>query len=155
LLSSCTSEKNATLILLPSPTATLDRLQGDEVLPGREMIFGIEVPRGLRIAARFADSAQLTGQGEPEAVANHFRGHVLAEHVEIGANRTIFPRVYVKGDKKKRIYRIEIHRSRNLTTVNIRDITPPPVPQGLSEKERWERAGRSPDGSLKDPLKAQ
>jgi hypothetical protein len=66
----------------------------------------------------------------------------------------VFPRVFVKGDKQKRIYRIEIHRARNLTTVNLRDITPPKVPQGLTEEERWERAGRNPDGSLKDPLKA-
>jgi hypothetical protein len=128
-------------------------LQAGETLPGREQVFGIEVPRGMRVASRFNDVVQLSGHAAPEAVANHFRDHVLAQHVEVGANQTVFPRVFIKGDQSKRLYRIEIAHAQNRTTVNMRDITPPPVTEGLTEAERWERAGRNPDGTVKDPLK--
>jgi len=148
------SDSGPKLQFRPVSTAP-DRLQAGELLPNKQQIFGIEVPRGLRVASRFTDVVQLTGHLKPETVANYFRQHVLAQHVEIGPNRTVFPRVYVKNDPKKRIYRIEIVAHRNLTTVNMRDITPPPVTQGLTNEERWERAGRNPDGTLKNRLQVQ
>ncbi len=155
LIAGCKSDDGPKLKLRPQSSASPDRLSDDEVLPGREEIFGIEVPRGMRVSSRFADFAMLTGHARPEAVANYFREHVLARHVEVGANQTVFPRVYVKGDESKRIYRIEIAHSRNRTTVSMRDITPPPETHGLSEQERWDKAGRNPDGTQKDRLKAR
>lgn len=130
-----------------------DRLRPGETLPGRERVFGIELPRGLSVAARFPEFVQLTGRVRSEDVANHFRKHVVAEHVELGTHRTVFPRAMVKGDEKRRIFRIDITRDRRMTYVKIRDITQAPVTQGLSEKERWDRAGRNPDGTLKDRQK--
>lgn len=154
LAAACDSSDRTPKLTLSPASSAPDRLQKGELLPDKEQIFGIEVPRGMRVASRFQDVAQLTGHVKPEAMANYFRQHVLAQHVEIGANRTVFPRVFIKGDAKKRIYRIDIVSYQNLTTVNMRDITPPPVVEGLSEKERWERAGRNPDGTLKNPLQA-
>lgn len=131
-----------------------DRLRPGETLPGREIVFGMEVPSGMRVASRFPEVVQLSGHVKPEAVINYFRKLVHADTVELGTTRTVFPRARVKTDEKKRLYRIEVVSERSLTKVRIRDITPSPPVQGLNNAERWERAGRNPDGSLKDRLKA-
>lgn len=142
------------LKLRDRPAQALDRLETAEQLPGQERIFGIEVPRGMKVASRFGDVIMLTGRVDRNAVANHFRQHVLTQHVEMAEGRTVFPRVHVKGDRSRRVYRIEIAQTRNLTSVSMRDVTQPPATHGLSEGERWDQAGRNPDGSQKDRLRA-
>ena len=86
-------------------------------------------------------------------MVKRLREQVIVEHLELGTGRTVFPRVFVKNDPRKRLFRIEVSSQRNRTDVRIRDITPPPVTQGLNESQRWEQAGRNSDGSLKDRLK--
>jgi hypothetical protein len=39
--------------------------------------------------------------------------------------------------------------------MTIRDVTPPPVEPGLSEEERWKKAGFAPDGKPIDPGQQQ
>lgn len=151
-LTGCESEQPLPL-RTTSSTVAPDRLLPGETLPGREKVFGIEVPPGLRVTSQFTDVVQLSGHVRPEAVTNYLRKHVVVDHVELGAQHTVFPRAYLKHDASKRLYRIDIVNERGVTNVKIRDITPPPVTQGLTEAERWERAGRNLDGSLKDRLK--
>lgn len=148
----CERDEDEALVRNPVPTAT-DRLLPGEELPGRPRVFGIEVPEGMRIAARFPEVVHLTGQVKLDAVTRYFEKHVVTSQVELGAGRATFPAATVKGDEKQRVYRIEVVSDRGTTSVQMRDVTPPPVPEGLSEKQRWERAGLNADGSLKDPLK--
>lgn len=141
----------------PSPprssTASPDRLLPSEELPGRPRVFGIEVPPGLKVSARFAERAQLTGHAELTGVVKALQKQLVTGAVELAPRRALFTSATVRSDPKKRVYRVEMVQERNLTTVQILDITPPPVMQGLSEAERWERAGMNPDGSVKDRLK--
>jgi hypothetical protein len=116
-------------------------------------VFGLEVPQGLVVAAEFTDTAQLNGKVELDSVLNALQKQLVSSPIELGNRRAVFPSAYVKGDAKRRLYRIEIAAERSFTTVKISDITPPPVVQGLDEDQRWERAGRNPDGTLKDRLK--
>jgi hypothetical protein len=148
----CKGERDQPLKRTPKAPAP-DRLLPDEALPGVERVFGLEVPQGLSISAQFSDVAQLTGIVPAEAVVKKLRDQVIVEHLELGTERTVFPRVFVKNDPRKRLFRIEVSSQRNRTDVRIRDITPPPVTQGLNESQRWEQAGRNSDGSLKDRLK--
>jgi hypothetical protein len=37
------------------------------------------------------------------------------------------------------------------TQMVVRDVTPPPVPSGETDEDRWRRAGLRPDGRLLDP----
>jgi hypothetical protein len=131
----------------------LDRLLPGEELPGRKRVFGIEVPHGLKVSSRFPDVVQLTGHVKLDSVLNVFRKQLLTEHIELGNQRAVFPRALVKGDAKKRVLRVEMVSEKGRVSVVIRDLTEPPVAQGLDEKERWDRAGRNPDGTLKDRLK--
>jgi hypothetical protein len=153
-LPGCNCERDERNTLVPNlPATATDRLLPNEELPGRPRVFGIEVPEGMRVAARFPDVVQLTGKVRLDAVTRYFQTQVLSDRVQLGKGRATFPAVTLKSDQRKRVYRIEIVSDRGTTKVQMRDITPPPVIEGLSEKERWERAGLNADGSIKDRLK--
>ncbi len=131
-----------------------DHLAPGEHLPDAELTFGIEVPRGMRVTATFKDVAQLDGSLSIEQLVSYYKEHVLVAAIEMGATQAVFPRVYVRGDAQKRQYRIVISKHDNRSKVRITDVTGTPVVKGLSERERWERAGLNPDGTQKDRLKA-
>ncbi len=133
----------------------LDRLAPGELGQGKHSAFGFTAPRQMRLERRFPDAAHFSGQLRPEAVANYVRERVLVQHVEVGAARTVFPKVAIKGGKKDRVYRIEVVAHGPVTRLVIKDITPPPTPQGLSEEERWKRAGMTPSGEMLNPKKLQ
>jgi hypothetical protein len=133
----------------------LDRLAPGELAPGRAEAFGLVLPRDLNVEARFPDAVHATGAVSPEALANYVRVRVEVAHVEIGAARTVFPRARIKGGNAERSYRIEVVTDGPRTRLVVRDITPPPTVQGISEAERWRRAGMTPNGELIAPKKQQ
>lgn len=134
----------------PPPDTPVDRLGPQEVLPEVERVFGLELPHGMRVTSHFNDLALANGPTPVSRVAEHLRPQLIASHVELGTNSAVFPKVRVKGDASRRLLRIEIRRRDHLTSLRIRDVTPAPATHGLSEAQRWERAGRNPDGTLKD-----
>jgi hypothetical protein len=117
-----------------------------------ETAYGIELPRTIEVTRRFTDSIYMSTQLPLEKAESVFRDHVLVQHVEVSSKRTTFPRVFVKGASDQRIYRIELTKFRSGTQIRMKDITPPPVTQGLTEAERWREAGRNLDGSVVNQL---
>lgn len=135
--------------LPPTPSGAarpLDRLAPGELAPGLVQVFGFVAPRELQLERRFPDAAHLAGTVRAEAVANYVRQRVETERVEIGAARTVFPAARIKGGPPDRIFRIEVVQDGPTTRLVLRDITPPPTTEGLTEEERWRRAGIGPDG---------
>jgi hypothetical protein len=155
----CESEQivpPGTLAADSAPTRRpVDRLAPGELAPGRAEAFGMVLPRALEVEARFPDAVHASGAVNPAALASYVRARVEVAHVEIGAARTIFPSVAIKGGKPERLYRIEIVEDGPRTRLVLRDITPPPTVQGISEEERWRRAGISPSGEIVDPAQRQ
>jgi len=49
-------------------------------------------------------------------------------------------------EENQRWVRIEVSAEGSGTQVYVKNVTPPPAPRGLSEKEIWSRVGRGPDG---------
>src|SRR5436190_23913122 len=98
----------------------------------------------------FDDSAVARGRVDLEPLANYVRRRVDVATVEIGAARTLFPRAHVKGEPGAKLVRIEVLRENNSSVLIVRDITPPPFAPGLSEEERWRKAGVIP-GKPFDP----
>ena len=133
----------------------VDRLEPGELAPGNTVVFGFRLPRDLTLERRFPDAAHAVGRVRPEHVANYVRQQVVVQHVEVGAGRTVFPRVRIKGGDAKKMYRIEVIADGAETKLVIRDVTPPPTVQGLTEAERWRQAGRTPDGKLINPKQHQ
>jgi hypothetical protein len=127
----------------------IDRLAPGELAPGDETIFGLVLPRGMRVSAHFDRVAYATGPMPPEDVANYLRDRLDAAHVELGAVGTVFPAARVKGGEPDKTYRIAVHAAGKGTELELRDVTPVPAePRDptLSEEERWRRAGLQPNG---------
>ena len=129
----------------------VDRLAPGELRPGKAEAFGLVLPRKLRVQARHARAVHASGRVSPEAVANYIRQRVTVAHVELGAARTVFPNATINGGPAGKVFRIEVMAARGGgTNLVIRDVTPPPATEGLSEEERWRRAGLTPDGKVID-----
>ena len=149
---SCRKEKAPSPLPGPAPVAStaLDRLLPGELAEGPERALGLAVPRDMHFERVFDDSAVARGRVGAEALANYVRNRVDAATVEIGAARTLFPRAHVKGQPNDKTVRIEVIREVDSTVLYLRDTTPPPVPPGLTEEERWRRQGVVP-GKPFDP----
>ena len=130
-----------------------DRLAPGELAPGTVEVWGFRAPKQMRLDRRFPDAAHFVGAVPAEALANYVRERVEAERVEVGAARTVFPKVRIKGGNPNRVYQFDIVKDGASSKLVLRDITPPPVEPGLSDEERWRRAGMTPDGKPLDPKK--
>ncbi|MCC6217398.1 MAG: hypothetical protein IT376_21245 [Polyangiaceae bacterium] len=130
--------------------ASPDRLAPGELAASGQDAFGLPIPRGMTVERRFPDAVHAVGSVEAEAVANFVRARVSTTHVEAGAARTVFPRVSLGADSS-RVYRIEVIRERGRTRLVVKDATPPPTTDGLTNEERWRRAGMQPGGAGVDP----
>jgi hypothetical protein len=134
-----------------APDPAPDRLTGTEQLPEAETAFGLPIPRGMRMTRYFTDAAYFSGSLSMEDASAHVQKFVDANSVEITLQRALFARARIKGDARKRLFRIEISKTSRGSQVHVKDVTPPPATQGLTEAQRWERAGRNPDGTLINP----
>ncbi len=123
-----------------------DRLAPGELSAGDGNVFGLPVPREMQVALRAPDSALVVGEVEPEAVRNYVKDRVVVGFVEVRPERTVFPAARIKDGPPDRVFDIDISRDQKLTKLHIRDSTPVVPPPGLSDAERWRRAGFTPDG---------
>jgi len=123
-----------------------DRLAPGELAAGDGNVFGLPVPRGMHVALRAPDSALVIGEVEPDLVRNYVKDRVVVSHVEVRPERTLFPTARIKDGPADRVYDIEVSRDQKLTKLHVRDTTPVVPPPGLSDAERWRRAGFTPDG---------
>ena len=158
LLLACESERRLEFAPATEGSAdatSADRLAEGELGQGTEQAFGFHAPRKMRLERQYPDAAHFSGPVAAELVANYVRQRVEAERVEIGAARTVFPKVRIKGGPTGKVFRIEVVADGPMSKLVIRDVTPPPTVQGLSEAERWKRAGLTPEGKPLDPKKLE
>lgn len=130
---------------------TPDRLAPGALLEGDKVVFGWRVPRDLKLVARFPDAAHFVGRVKLADLEDYIRERVVMRHVEVTPTHSIFPNVRIRGGDPNRIYRFEIAPKLDSVELVVRDVTPPPPTVGLSEEERWRRAGLTPDGKLLNP----
>lgn len=130
---------------------TPDRVAPGALLEGEKVVFGWRAPRDMKLIARFPDAAHFEGRVKLAHLEDYVRQRVVMRHVEVTPTHSIFPNVRIRGGDPKRIYRFEIAPQRDSVELVIRDITPPPPTEGLSEEERWRRAGLTPEGKLLAP----
>jgi hypothetical protein len=139
--------------LPPTPSATAlsaDRLLPGELAEGHEKAMGLAVPRDMRLLRVFDDSAVARGRVAADAVSNYVRRRVDTSTAEIGAARTVFPKAHVKGQPAEKLVRIEVVQDVDSTELLLRDVTPHAAEPGLSEDDRWRKAGVVP-GKPFDP----
>lgn len=150
----CRSEESR-----PTPTATdgapqaktPDRVAPGTLLEGEVVAFGFRAPKDMRLVARFHDAAHFEGRVKLADLEDYVRARVVARHVEVTPTRSVFPGARIRGGDPKRVYRFELVPKPPDLQLVVRDITPPPPTEGLSEEERWKRAGLTPEGKLLAP----
>ncbi len=128
-----------------SPSTPIDSTEPNEVAEGDVLAFGLALPRDIEIDVQGADTTYATGRLPFEALANYVRQRVTATRVDTGPAQTVFVDAVVKRDPKK-VVQVEVRNKRGRVQLIVRDRTPKPADEGLSEAERWRRAGLTPDG---------
>jgi hypothetical protein len=131
-----------------------DHLSAGEVVEGSERAFGLPLPRASRVAARFTTSTHVTSTVTPEQLANFVRARVKEGTVTPGTSSTRLEGVIPRDDKNKRLT-IDVRPLRGTdgtrSEMVIQDTTPPPFDPKLTDEQRWNKAGLTPDGRLLDP----
>lgn len=133
-----------------SAPKTPDRLAPGELREGKGTLFGLKLPVGMKVDAQFPQSAHASGVVSAEKLANYVRQRVTVSRVELAASGTVFPQATIRGGDPARRYQIEVSskgRNAKLSVMWLNPVKPPAV-TGISEEQRWQRAGISPDGKL-------
>ena len=144
--SACHSKPKLTTEQQEESAQAPDRLQASERLPESETAFGLTLPLGMRLTRHFNDSAYFIGKTDVSSVVLALQPQLTARSVEMARGHATFPRTQIKQDAAQRWVRIEVSAEGAGTQVYVKDVTPPPPPRGLSEKEIWSKVGRGPDG---------
>ena len=124
-----------------------------ELAKSNLLVFGFPIPPGMHIRRRFPDSVHMTGTLSALELAKYVESHVVAGGPpEVRGQERIYKNCRIRGGDPSRTYKVEIDELRGESQLVVTDVTPPPVAPGLSEEERWRRAGYNPDGTPVDPL---
>jgi hypothetical protein len=124
----------------------VDHTRDGEVAEGRELAFGLRLPRDARVLARFDDSVHARGPLGLEPTANYVRARVRADRIDTGPAKTVFAGAKPKGDPE-RVVRVEVIALDREVEIIVRDETPKPAEPDVSPAEWMRRSGLNPDGS--------
>ncbi len=155
----CRKDEPNTVDLVPTALASappVDHLAKGELIEGTDKALTVVLPRDLHVDNAFVRVVYASGAASPEDVANYFRARVRDGSVTPGASATLFENVRVPAapDVLLRI-RVQPREDGVGTSVEIRDVTPPPSLNLPDDESRWKSAGLKPNGQLADPKHTQ
>jgi hypothetical protein len=156
-LAACTSCKHKEAPP-PEESKPPDHHAPNEVAEGKERAFGLPLPRLSRVAARFEKKVHVQSPYSPEDLVNFVRARVKDGKITPGTTETQLADVVPRDDAQKRLT-IEVRSIRGGGDVKsemiVRDTTPPPLEPGLTDEQRWKKAGLTPSGHIADPSQLQ
>lgn len=143
----------------PVETKPADHLVAGEGVEGKEKAFGLALPRVSRIAAHGDRTVDVYSALSPEELVNFVRPRVKDGQVTPGSSSTLFVDVIPLTAPQKRLS-IDVHAfhgydSSVRSEMIVRDATPLPTEPGLTDEQRWKKAGLTPDGRIADPAHLQ
>ncbi len=154
----CKRKEQAPPTPAPSAAPSTDRLAPGEIAEGRDRAFTLPLPLHATVKARFAGSVHVASTHTQEELANFVRARVTEGTSSSGTSETRFEKVVVTKDPSKRLT-IEIRRPAIVgeyrSQMVIDDVTPAPEEPGLTDEDRWKKAGMTPDGKLIDRNRLQ
>jgi hypothetical protein len=132
--------------------APLDRLAPGELIPGTTKAFALVLPRDLHVDQALTDVVFASGPVDAADLANYVRARVRDGDVSVGATATVFDKVKAIDAPARLLFvRIFSGPMGRGAHIEVRDVTPPPVPDLPNEESRWKQVGLRPDGQLLDP----
>jgi hypothetical protein len=148
-VAACKRPEESPREILPVPVGSfrVDSVPEGTLAEGTVEAFGLKLPRGMRLKGSLPDAVFASGGFSLESVSNYVRERVEAERVETTPKKTVFRSAKLEG--QSRVLHIEVSaRSSNVVEVVVRDETPKPATQGLSEEQRWKQVGLTPGGKV-------
>jgi hypothetical protein len=141
----------------PEETRPPDHLAPNEVVEGKERAFGLPLPRLSQVKARFPKAIHVESPLTPEELVNFVRARVKDGKITPGTSGTQLGDVTPLADPQKRLT-IDvrpIHEGDTKSEMLIQDTTPAPPEPGLTDEQRWQKAGFTPSGHIPDPSHLQ
>ena len=135
------------------PPGPPDHLARGEIAEGQDKAFALRLPQRSKVSARFPKDVHVISSHTPEELANYVRAHVAEGKVAAGTAVTEFRDVVVPSEPTRRLT-IEVRNgavAHARSMMIIRDTTPAPVEPGLSDQDRYKKAGLAPNGRVLDP----
>lgn len=133
-----------------APPTPVDRVDPHEIPEGAERAFGFPFPRAMRVEARFPDAVRAGGPLPFDAVANYVRARVVAQRIETGPAKTVFPRATLRASPEKML-RVEVVAFGDRTEILVRDVTRPSSRDLVKPTDPWTAPGFDPDDRRADP----
>ena len=137
-----------------------DHLAPNEVAEGKERAFGLPLPQLSRDEARFPRTVHVVSPLPMEDLANFVRARVKGGTITPGTGSTGLNNVTPLAEPKMTLS-IEVRAASPRASDGARselvvhDVTAAPLEPGLTDAERWKKAGFTPDGKVADPTHLQ
>jgi hypothetical protein len=132
------------------PPVPADQLAPGELLEGTDKALDVTLPRGLHVDGRFADLVLTSGPLGVHPLVAYFQAHVQGGDLREGSTTATFDHV-TAHDHPDRPLSVRILKAGDGVHVDIRDVTPPKLPDLPDEAARWKQVGLTPSGRLLDP----
>ncbi len=127
-----------------SAAPTPDRVGPGELMEGERVVWGLRLPKDARVLAELEGLVKVEGDFSLTELEEYVRARVVARHVEVTSERSIFPEARIRGGDPDRTYRIELRARGGRSELLLKDITPLPPTPGLTQEERWRKVGLTP-----------
>jgi len=135
----------------------LDHLAPGELKASSTMAFGFPIPSSMSIERAFPNAIHLTGVADVQGLVSYVRRHSDARSVELRGNNIVLDFVRIPAAGNDRTFRFEISAQSRNARLLIKETTlaaAPPEP-GITDAERWRRAGMKPNGEPLDVAQLQ
>jgi hypothetical protein len=129
----------------------IDRLAPGELVEGTDEAYGLKLPRGLDVTSRFAPVVYASGRLPVHPVVDYFRARLQGGDLREGPTSATFQHVLVRGGTPDRELSVRIAETIAGVTVEMRNTTPPHIPEMPNDAERLKRVGLTPQGAFLDP----
>lgn len=130
-----------------------DHLAKDEIPEGHDKAFALVLPFKSSVQYRVTDAVSVDSTLTTEELSNFVRARVQTSKITAGANGTTFDDAVVPAEPR-RVLHIEVRRGDRarhaMSSMIVRDVTPPPAAPKISDEDSWRKAGRAPDGKPLD-----
>ncbi len=130
-----------------------DHLAPGELVEGTEKVFGLTIPKLMHVDRRFDDLVFVSGPVDPNLVTKYVEARVRNGSVKQVGNDQVFEKVNAIGETRPLKITVAKGTTGTGTSMQLRDVTPPPQVALPDEEARWRAVGLKPNGEPLDKTK--
>jgi hypothetical protein len=144
----------------PSATAPLtgaapsgvpaDHLAPGELVEGREVAFGVPLPRGVLVERRYPDIVYASGPMPVHSLAAYFQPRLRGGSLREGPSAATFEHVSQPNEPNAELL-IHIEADLGKTRIELTSFHHSEAPVLPDEASRWRQVGLTPQGKILDP----